>query len=95
MLLNLTLVLRDVNKATANLKDISERIREVVLEPVKALSEMTAGLGFVSQIVEKIKSRFSEVADEDFDRSGEEGMPKTRESEPKKKGFFSVKKLGK
>ncbi len=113
LFLNLTLVLRDVSKMTANFKEVSERVREVVMEPMKALSEMTASLGFIHQIVEKIRTRFEEVKEdavckdcgeeecycEPSEKEKEEAkkaLEKEKEKEQaKKKGFFSIRKLGK
>jgi len=107
MLLNLSIVLRDVSKMTGNFKEVSERIREFVLEPVKSIAEMTSSLGFIHNIVEKIKSRFEDVeagectecedgvcsaCNEEVCRCDDEKISKKEE---KKKGFFSVRKLGK
>lgn len=104
MLLNLTLVLRDVSKMTGNFKEVSDRVRDVVMEPLKAISEMTASLGFVHGIVEKVRSRFEEVKDGDkCEDCGEEDCACVDETDeekekpqekPKKKSFFSVRKLG-
>lgn len=93
MLLNLTLVLRDVTKITENVRDISDRLKAVVFEPIQVLSEMTAGFGFLHDIVDKIKARFdgsaeAEVEDElgDMGKKAEKGQ---------KKGGFSIKKFSK
>ena len=100
MLLHLTLVLRDITKVTANFTAISDRLRETVLEPMKTLSEMTAGLGFVHDLIEKIRRRAAEVeAEEDLCEGGEEDE-KTKTNPGKKAGscknsLFSVKKVGK
>jgi hypothetical protein len=104
MLLNLTLVLRDVTKMTGNFKDVSEKVRDVVMDPLKTISEMSASFGFVHNIVEKIRARFEEVeaGEGECENCGEEDCFCEKEQEkekapekPKKKGFFSVKKLGK
>jgi ABC-type transport system involved in cytochrome bd biosynthesis fused ATPase/permease subunit len=106
MLLHLTLVLRDVTKVTANFTAISDRLRETVLEPMKTLSEMTAGLGFVHDLIEKIRRRAAEAAaEEDLEQQMEaecgECRKPARESKmenkktAKKTGIFSVKKVGK
>jgi hypothetical protein len=101
MLLNLTLVLRDVTKMTGNFKEVSEKVREVVMDPLKTISEMSASFGFVHNIVEKIRARFDEVeAGESCDDCENEECACEKEEQkepakPKKKGFFSVKKLGK
>ncbi|MCC7432067.1 hypothetical protein IT412_00930 [Candidatus Peregrinibacteria bacterium] len=82
-LLHLTLVLRDVTKITANAKDISDRVREAVLEPLKVLSELGGSFAFINDFVEKIKTRYSEETEgEDVE-------------EKKDKGGFAVKKLRK
>ncbi len=108
MLLNLTLVLRDVTKMTGNFKEVSEKVRDVVMDPLKTLSEMSASFGFVHNIVEKIRARFDEVeAGESCDQCGEDECSCEEElkkeekkiekeiEKTKKRGFFSVKKLGK
>jgi hypothetical protein len=83
-LLHLTLVLRDVTKISSNAKDVSERIKDVVLEPLKVLSELGGSFAFVNEFVEKIKSRMSDLSDEAHD-----------ESAGKEKKGFAVKKLRK
>ena len=61
VLLQVALILRDVTKVTANVTTISERVKETVLEPLKALSEMTAGLGFVHDLIEKIREKTAKM----------------------------------
>jgi hypothetical protein len=60
------LVLRDVNKVTKNLHDISDRAREIVFEPLEFLAEISSGWSFANDIVKKIKKRY-EKADKDCD----------------------------
>lgn len=108
MLLHLTLVLRDVTRVTANVKTISDRLRETVLEPMKALSEMTAGLGFIHDLIEKIRARSAEAASgegkhqcEESDSTSEKDQtddhprPAAKKNLARKNRLFSVKKVGK
>lgn len=85
-LLNLTITLRDVNKITNNLKEISDKLHEAVFDPLKSLAEITTSFGFISDIIEKIRSRFDDVDEEEEEEIVEK----------KSKGnLFSVKKLKK
>lgn len=103
MILNLTLVLRDVSKLMTNVREISDKIHDAVLEPMKTLSEMTAGFGFLHQMIEKLRARFEaaesegECEDGEGNCSEEERQHKheKKETNKAKKGFFSVKKLSK
>jgi hypothetical protein len=108
MLLHLTLVLRDVTRVTANVKTISDRLRETVLEPMKALSEMTAGLGFIHDLIEKIRARAAEASSEEClhecdscegtcekDKTDDDPRPAAKKNVARKNRLFSVKKVGK
>ena len=88
MLLNLTLILRDVSKMTANFRAVSDKIHESILDPMKTLSEMTAGFGFLHELVEKIRARF-------YNEESESEDDKEEVSGKDKRGLFSVKKLRK
>ncbi len=55
MLLNLTILLRDIAKITENVKIVSEKIRKTVLEPFKAVSEITEMFG---DIIKGIRAKF-------------------------------------
>lgn len=93
LLLHLTLVLRDVNKMTSNFKDVSDKVKESVFDPLKTLSEMTAGIGFVHDLIEKIRRKYEEhECDEDCD--GDSDCCKQKKDEDGK-GMFSVHKLRK
>lgn len=94
LILNLTLILRDITKVTDNAVEISDRVKEVVFEPLKTLSEMTVGFGFVHDLFEKIRAKYEEATAED-----EEELDEAEDVEEKnkkgKKGGFSIRKLGK
>jgi hypothetical protein len=87
MLLQLTLVLRDVTKITENFREVSNKIKETVFEPLKSISEMTAGFTFIHEIIEKIRARFEGSKTED---EADYEAPEEEES-----NGFSVKKLRK
>lgn len=94
LLLNLTLILRDVMKITENAREVSDRVRESVLDPLKTMSEMTAGFGFLHNIFERIRAKFEEAAEEDRDEM--DAMDEeSDQDEPKSKSGFLVKKLRK
>lgn len=103
MLLNLTLVLRDLSKIMTNFREISDRIHDAVLEPMKTLSEMTAGFGFLHEFIEKIRARFeasdTESTGEDGTGTGDDrdthSKHEKKAGSANKKSFFSVKKLSK
>jgi ABC-type transport system involved in cytochrome bd biosynthesis fused ATPase/permease subunit len=103
LLLHITLVLRDVNKMTSNVKDVTEKVRESVFDPLKTLSEMTAGIGFAHHIVEKIREKYvdhdctgADCASDDGKKRGKKDKKsdKSKEDTEDKKGF-SVHKLNK
>lgn len=98
LIVHLVLVLRDVTKITGNFKDASDRLREVVLEPMKTLSEMSAGFGIVHDFIEKIRAKQSQAAEEDFEEEQEENAQMEKEKadsrqSKKSKNAFSIKKL--
>lgn len=88
LLLNLILTLRDVNKITENIRSITDKVKESVFEPLKVLSELTAGFGVVHELIEKIRARYEE--------SEEGDLPAAKKTTKDKKSDhgFSVKKLG-
>jgi|GEM_PF-4975998 len=96
LIVHVVLVLRDVTKITGNFKDASDRVRDVVLEPMKTLSEMSAGFGIVHDFIEKIRAKQSEAAEEDLEEEQDDGVnnEKANSSQSKKsKNAFSIKKL--
>ena len=102
LLLHLTLVLRDVSKATANLKDVSDRLKEAIFDPLKTLSEMSAGFSLVHGLVEKIRARYAEVTEdsdedqvEEEDNSDEDKSDTGNKKEKSSHLGFLVKKLRK
>jgi len=109
LLLHVTLILRDITKITANAKAVSDKVRETVLEPFKAFSEMTSGIGFVQKIIKKVQAKVAEwekdECDEncecDFcvesDSSDDKNKKNTKSSNSRgvKRGIFSIKKFGK
>lgn len=88
LLLNLILTLRDVNKITENIRNITDKLKESVFEPLKVLSELTAGFGVVHELIEKIRARYEESEEEDS------SSPKKSSKDKKSDHGFSVKKLG-
>jgi ABC-type transport system involved in cytochrome bd biosynthesis fused ATPase/permease subunit len=101
LILYVVLILRDVNKITENFKESSDRIREVVIEPMKALSEMSVGFGLVHDLIEKIRSKQAEAMEDDLedmeveDEVQEEQAKTKSKSDKKGKGGFSINKLRK
>lgn len=93
LLLHLTLVLRDVIKMTSNFKDVSDKVKESVFDPLKTLSEMTAGIGFVHDLIEKIRRKY-EQHECDEDCEGESDCRKNGK-DGNDTGKFSVHKLRK
>lgn len=100
LILYLILILRDVNKVTENMKEASDRVREVVIEPMKALSEMSVGFGLVHDLIEKIRAKHSVALEEDTEEMEmendleEDEKPKGKQDK-KGRGGFSIKKLRK
>lgn len=100
LILYLILILRDVNKVTENMKEASDRVREVVIEPMKALSEMSVGFGLVHDLIEKIRAKHSAALEEDTEEMEmendleEDEKPKGKQDK-KGRGGFSIKKLRK
>ena len=88
LLLNLILTLRDVNKITGNVRSITDKLKESVFEPLKVLSELTAGFGVVHELIEKIRARYEETEE------GDMPAPKKNAKDKKSDHGFSVKKLG-
>lgn len=87
LLLNLILTLRDVNKITENIRNITDKLKESVFEPLKVLSELTAGFGVVHELIEKIRARYEDAE--------EDGSSQKKSTKDKKSDHgFSVKKLG-
>lgn len=85
LLLQLTWILRDVNKITANASEASEKIKETILEPLKIISEFAGRFGFIKDIVDKIRSKYSQMS----------GSDSEDQSEDSHDGGFKVKKVRK
>ena len=84
MLLNLTIILRDVVKITDNAKVVSDKIKETVLEPFKAVSEMTATM---AEVISSIRHKFEDSqSDHETETKGESTA---------KKGVFKSRKIKK
>lgn len=95
-LLYVTFLVRDVNKITEDLREVSEKIRSTVFEPFKVITEMTAGFGIVNELVEKIRARYAEHMEADESEKVEVHKEKTAKKEgSKSKSGFMVKKLNK
>lgn len=91
LVLHLTILLRDVSKITGDVSEVTSKVKETVFEPLKALSELTAGFGFINDIVEKVRSKYEENAQ---NMEEEEDEP-VKKSETKSKNGFFTKKLNK
>ncbi len=88
LLLNLIVTLKDVNKITENVRSISDKLKESVFEPLKTLSELTAGFGVIHELIEKIRARYEAAEDVEMP------VPKKSAKDKKSDHGFSVKKLG-
>lgn len=84
MLLNLTILLRDISKITENVRVVSDKIKKTVLEPFNAVSEITEMFG---DVIHGIRSKF-----ESGQQSEEEGDDIKKKS---KKGAFKIRRMKK
>jgi DNA anti-recombination protein RmuC len=101
LILYATFLLRDVDKITEDLREItddmhkvSDRIKNTVFEPIKTITEMTAGFGFISEIVEKIKARYAEHMEEGEETEIKKERDSKKEDSKGRNGFM-IKKLKK
>ncbi len=88
LIIHLVLVLRDVTKISNNMREASDRIRDVVVEPMKALAEVSSGFGVVHDLIEKIKVRQQEAMEESSAQAKKSSAKSSSKS-------FAVKKLKK
>jgi len=94
LILYVTFSVRDINKITEDLREVTNKVRETVFEPFKTISEMTAGFGFINDLVEKIKTRYAEHM-EDAEDAEIKSSGNSKKDDAKKKNGFMVKKLNK
>lgn len=93
-LLQLTLVLRDVTKIMADTSEITARVKETVLDPLKAVSEFTSSFGFVRDLMERLRARFADGSMGD-EVEVDEDPDAPKNPKDKKKSGFSINKLRK
>lgn len=59
LILQVTLILRDVNKTTGNIKDISDRVKSAVFEPIDYIADTFTNWTFMSSVIDSIKEKVS------------------------------------
>jgi len=101
LILYVTFLVRDANKITEDMREVvvdvrqvADRIKDAVFEPFKVISEMTAGFGFINELVEKIKARYAEHM-EDVENADIKNEKDAKKDAGKGKSGFMVKKLNK
>ena len=94
LILYVTFLVRDVNRISEDFREVSEKVRETVFEPFKIISEMTAGLGFVNDLVENIRARYAEHMEDAEDAEIKQESASKKAAGRGKNGFL-IKKLRK
>ena len=86
LLLHVTLILRDINKVTGNIKDTSKKINSYIIEPAELFQSLAGQFSFLKGFADKFKQKF----EEEVESETEETEKDTKDSGKK---FFRKRKV--